>query len=166
MVEVGAEREDLTMVPTFLGRIQTRMFVLLTVGVVATIIITPFVPMDRAPGVSWWDALPGSYAITFAALGFVLLAGIVIWEPLYHLLQQFRWEKDWPAMFGFLTGINEGILAYFLLTQWGPKPADVAIPTIGFAIDFAFVWMSTFLFVNGPMRVVSLRWRFRGGRLV
>jgi hypothetical protein len=28
------------------------------------------------------------------------------------------------------------------------------------------VWIASFLFVNGPMRVVSIRWRFRGGRLV
>ncbi len=27
---------------------------------------------------------------------------------------QFRWEKDWPTMFGYLTGINEGIVAYLV----------------------------------------------------
>jgi hypothetical protein len=152
--------------PTFFGRIQTRIFLLLTVGVLATLIITPFVPMDRADGVTWLEALPGSYAITFSALAIVLVLGVVIWEPIYHLLMQFRWEKDWPSMFGLLTGINEGILAYYVLMWIGPTPSDVAIPVWGFIVDFTFVWLTTFLFVNGPIRLLSIRWRFRGGRFV
>jgi len=154
------------MTPTFFGRIQTRIVMILTVGVLATLVITPFIPMDRAPGVSHLDALPESYAITYSALAIVLVLGVVLWEPLYHFLQQFRWEKDWPALFGLLTGINEGILTYYVLMWIGPKPTDVGIPVSGFIIDFAFVWLAIFVFVNGPMRVVTLRWRFRGGRLL
>lgn len=152
------------MTPTLFGRIQTRIVVLLTVGVLVTLLVTPVLPMDTSDDLSWTEALAGSYQITFAALLIVLVAGVVIWEPIYHLLQQFRWEKDWPTPFGLLTGINEGILAYLVLRAWGPTPTGVAIPTIGFVIDFTLVWLSTFLFVNGPARVVSIRWRFRGGR--
>lgn len=154
------------MTPSLFGRIQTRIVMLLTVGVLATLVITPFLPMDRAPGVSRLGSLGASYAITFSALAIVVVLGVAIWEPLYHLLQQFRWEKDWPTLFGLLTGINEGILTYYVLMWIGPKPTDVAIPVSGFVIDFTFVWLMTFLFVNGPMRVMSLRWRFRGGRFV
>ena len=27
----------------------------------------------------------------------------------YHLLQQFRWEKDWPTLFALLVGVPEGL---------------------------------------------------------
>jgi hypothetical protein len=154
------------MTPTFFGRIQTRIFVLLTIGVLATLVITPFLPLDLQPGTSRLDALPSAYAVTFSALAIVLVLGVVIWEPIYHLLQQFRWEKDWPTMFGFLNGINEGILTWFVLQWIGPKPTDVHLHLPAFIIDFAFVWIATFLFVNGPMRILSIRWRFNGGRLL
>ena len=31
---------------------------------------------------------------------------------------------------------------------------------------FVVVWIAVWLFVNGPMRVFNIRWRFFGGRLV
>ncbi len=33
--------------------------------------------------------------------------------PLYHLGQQFRWEKDWPILFGLLTSIPEALVLKF-----------------------------------------------------
>lgn len=46
-------------------------------------------------------------SMTMRVLGLVLVLGFV-WEFLYHLLQQFRWEKDWPVLFALLVGIPEG----------------------------------------------------------
>jgi hypothetical protein len=80
-------------------------------------------------------------------------------------LQQFRWEKDWPTMFGLLTGVNEGLLVWALLAA-GAVPGDPKVGGGAFVVDFAVVWVGTWLFVNGPMRVPFLRWRFQGGRLV
>ena len=54
------------------------------------------------------------YSLGYAALVVVAVVGIV-WELIYHGIQQFRWEKDWPTLFGLLTGINEGIVVYFVL---------------------------------------------------
>jgi hypothetical protein len=89
----------------------------------------------------------------------------LVWELLYHGLQQFRWEKDWPTLFGLLTGINEGIVVYFVL-QAG-LPWDVGdVPGVAFVIMFATTWILVWLVANGPMRVLNLRWRFRGGRLL
>ena len=45
-----------------------------------------------------------------------------MWEFVYHLLQQFRWEKDWPTLFGLLVGIPEGLLAY-AVARSGVLPA-------------------------------------------
>jgi hypothetical protein len=154
------------MIPNFSGRIQTRIFALLVAGVPATLLITLVIPATLAPGKSRGSALGGLYAITFTALAIVIVMGVVVWEPIYHGLQQFRWEKDWPTMFGFLTGINEGVVAYFILKAIGPTPTGVGVGAGGFAVDFVFVWLVTFLFVNGPMRVPFIRWRFRGGRII
>jgi hypothetical protein len=154
------------MTPTFLGRIQTRIFALVVIGVPATLLITLVLPATLAPGKTRSDALGGLYSITFSALAIVLVVGVVLWEPIYHGLQQFRWEKDWPTLFGLLTGINEGILTYVLLRAIGPTPSGVGVGVGGFAVDFVFVWLTAFLFINGPMRVPFIRWRFRGGRVL
>ena len=154
------------MTPTFIGRIQTRIFALIVIGVPATLLITLVIPATLATGKSRGAALGGLYAITFTALAIVLIVGVVVWEPIYHSLQQFRWEKDWPTLFGLITGINEGILNYVLLKAIGPTPSGVQVGAGGFAVDFAFVWLSAFVFLNGPMRVPFIRWRFRGGRVL
>jgi hypothetical protein len=104
--------------------------------------------------------------VTFFALFLVMFLGIVLWEPLYHLLQQFRWEKDWPMMFGLFTGINESILAWFVLQWVGPEDVSVGVPAISFFFLFWAIWIPVFLAANGPLRVVFIRWRFRGGRII
>ncbi len=143
------------MTPTLAGRIQTRITLLLTVGVVWTLLITPFLP-----GV---EDLADGYAITFRALGLVIVLGIA-WEPAYHGLQQIRWEKDWPTLFGLLTGITEGIVVWFALQAI--LPDDLPVTGAQYVIHFATTWVVVWLFANGPMRIFNLRWRFRGGRLV
>lgn len=148
------------MTPTLFGRIQTRLFLLATVGVVWMLIISPIVRPITPDGTSLRDVL----SLGYAALVVVAVVGLV-WELLYHGLQQFRWEKDWPTLFGLLTGINEGIVVYFVL-QAG-LPWDVGdVPGVAFVIMFATTWILVWLVANGPMRVLNLRWRFRGGRLL
>ena len=88
------------------------------------------------------------------------------WELIYHLLMQFRWEKDWPSLFGLVTVVPEGLLMWALL-ELGVVPfLDSPPPLPAFAIHFGAVWLSVWLIANGPMRVPFIRWRFRGGRLV
>jgi hypothetical protein len=140
------------MVPTLWGRIQTRIFLLATVGVVVTALITPVLPVD--------GPLAERYRTTFLVLATVAVLGLG-WEFVYHFLMQFRWEKDWPSMFGLLTLVPEGVLVWVLLPRIGLTP-----PLLAFAIHFVTVWLCVWLVANGPMRVPFVRWRFRGGRLV
>jgi hypothetical protein len=142
--------------PTLFGRIQTRLFVLAVIGSLVALVITPVLPMDAPLG--------DKYAAMFGVLLIVGVVGIG-WELLYHFLQQFRWEKDWPTLFGLLTGVPEGIVA-FLIARSGVLGATSDIGLVPFVIGFTAVWLAVFLFVNGPMRVVALHWRYRGGRLV
>jgi hypothetical protein len=144
------------MVPTLAGRIQTRIFLLATVGVVVTALITPLLPI---PG-----GLGAAYKTTYIILAAVMVIG-VLWELLYHLLMQWRWEKDWPSLFGLVTAVPEGILIWILLAA-GAIPGVSGVPGTAFVIDFIVVWVCVWLVGQGPMRVPFIRWRFIGGRLI
>ena len=144
------------MLPTLNGRIQTRIFLLATVGALWTLIITPVLPTGAPLG--------ESYKTTFTVLGLIAVLGI-LWEFLYHGIQQFRWEKDWPTIFGLLTGINEGLLVWFLIAG-GVIPWIDSLPGPAYVIDFATTWFLVWLVANGPMRVPFLHWRINGGRLI
>ena len=145
------------MVPTLNGRIQTRIFLLAVVGGLITLIIVPFLPGSAPLGDKYRD-------------GFLVLASVavlgVFWELLYHLLMQWRWEKDWPTLFGLVEGVPEGALIWILLSV-GAIPGIVGkVGGSAFLIQFILVWLGVWLVANGPMRVPFIRWRFRGGRLV
>ena len=142
------------MVPTLYGRIQTRIVLLIVVGGIWTLIITPFLPTGQP--------LSASYRTTFLVLLTVLVLG-VLWEFVYHGLQQFRWEKDWPTFFGLLTMINEGILVWLLLNA-GVVPGIDSVPLSAFLIQFITTWLVVWLVANGPVQIFFSRWRFRGGR--
>ncbi|GAA5075796.1 hypothetical protein HNP84_005582 [Thermocatellispora tengchongensis] len=146
------------MVPTLFGRIQTRLFLLATVGVIVTLIIVPFLPGTSGP-------IGDLYATGFMVLVSVAVLG-VIWEFIYHFLMQFRWEKDWPTLFGLLTFINEGLLLFFLLRTGILDSIADAPPAGAFWTHFIVVWLCVWLVANGPMRVPFIRWRFRGGRVL
>ena len=149
------------MTPTLSGRLQTRIFVLATVGVFWTLVISLVLPdTGGAP-------LDEVYETTFGVLLGVAVIGL-IWELIYHLLQQFRWEKDWPIIFGLLTGINEGIVLWFLIDGGVIPWIDEAHqPTLeAFAVHFITTWLVVWLFLNGPVRVFLPRWRFRGGEII
>ena len=144
------------MVPTLIGRIQTRLFLLAVVGLPVTALVAPFLPA------------PGSLADRLYAASAVLLTVAVLgvgWELLYHLLMQWRWEKDWPTLFGLLTGIPEGLLVWFLFAG-GAIPWIDSLPGPAFAIHFVSTWLIVWLVANGPMRVPFIHWRINGGRLI
>ena len=142
------------MVPTLYGRIQTRIVLLVVVGGIWTLIITPFLPTGQP--------LSASYRTTFLVLLTVLVLGVV-WEFVYHGLQQFRWEKDWPTFFGLLTMINEGIVVWLVISG-GLVPGVEDVPLSAFLIQFITTWLVVWLVANGPVQIFFSRWRFRGGR--
>jgi hypothetical protein len=145
------------MVPTLNGRIQTRIFLLATVGVAVTALITPVLPVD--------SPLADRYRTTFAVLAAVAVLGVA-WELVYHFLMQFRWEKDWPSLFGLVTIGPEAALVWLLLWLGIVPFVPAAPPFAAFAVHFGAVWLSVWLVANGPLRVPFIRWRFHGGRLI
>jgi hypothetical protein len=145
------------MVPTLNGRIQTRLFLLAVVGGLITLIITPVLPGNAPVGDKYRDTY--LVLLTVAVLG-------VLWECLYHFLMQWRWEKDWPTLFGLVTAVPEGLLIWLLLSV-GAIPGIVGhVSGAAFVIQFGLIWLGVWLTANGPMRVPFIRWRFNGGRLI
>ena len=143
------------MTPILLGRLETRIFAVGVIGSLWTLLVSPFLP--GTGGVSLGDV----YKLTFRAIVIVTVAGLA-WECVYHFLMYFRWEKDWPAFFGLLQGIPEGISTYLLLRAW----LGAAPPLSAFLVHFVTTWLVVFLFLNTFMRVLFPRWRFRGGRVL
>jgi hypothetical protein len=141
--------------PVLFGRIQTRLFLLATVGLVWTIIVTPLLTLISSASLSQL------YQATLLALVLTGVIGI-LWECLYHFLMQFRWEKDWPAIFILLESIPESFVVFFVLQQL----LSFNVPPLAFGIDFYTTWIVVFLVSHGPMRVPFIRWRYRGGRIV
>ncbi|MDG4789236.1 hypothetical protein O7626_25445 [Micromonospora sp. WMMD1102] len=144
------------MLPILSGRIQTRLFLLAVVGSAVTAVLVPLLPLD--------GPLDERYRAAFGVLAAVAVLGVG-WELLYHLLMQFRWEKDWPTLFGLVTVIPEAALLWLLL-RGDAVPGVAAPPLVAYLSHVAVVWVAVWLVANGPMRVPLLRWRFRGGRLL
>ncbi len=145
------------MLPSLVGRVQTRVFLLAVIGGLVTAFICPVLPVS-AP-------LADVYRNGYIVLASVAVLGIG-WEFIYHFLMQWRWEKDWPTLFGLVTLVPEGILLWLLLRA-GVIPGIVGtVPAPAFWVQFLAIWLAVWLVANGPMRVPFIRWRFRGGRLV
>lgn len=144
------------MLPTLMGRIQTRVFVLAVIGGLWSLVIGPLLPGSATTG----DKLRAMY-------GLLLLVAVlgVLWEIVYHGLMQFRWEKDWPTLFGLVTGVPEGLLV-LAVARSGVLPSTEDISGRAFLVGFGTTWLVTWLWVNGPMRIFTVHWRFRGGRLL
>lgn len=140
------------MTPTLVGRIQTRWLLLLMVAVPWTILVGPLL-LPFAGGASLGDV----YEVAFLALLLVGVVGVG-WELVYHLLMQYRWEKDWPALLGLVTIVNEfAVVALLLVALDYPLSAAVLL-------HFASTWLWIWFVANGPFRVVFPRWRYQGGR--
>lgn len=136
------------MTPTLMGRMQTRLLLTVVVGVPWTIVITAIASLLVE------DSYTQTLGVTFQALGLILVIGLVVWEPLYHALQQVRWEKDWPTGLGLLTALNEGLVVWLLLDA----------PLGAFLVHFVTTWILIWFVLHGPLRAVAPRWRYRGGR--
>ncbi|WP_433734291.1 hypothetical protein ACQP0C_19420 [Nocardia sp. CA-129566] len=147
------------MLLTLNGRIQTRILALGILGFLVAVIITPVLPTGSL-------SLGQAYRVTLSVLLATVLVG-VLWELLYHFLQQFRWEKDWPTLFGFWTIVNEAALMWVLVHDTTIVLPRALHPSLtAFLIQFTVTWIVFWLIVNGPMRAVFHRWRFRGGRFL
>jgi len=147
------------MTPTLIGRIQSRLVLVAAVGIPVALILGVVLPRPTDA-----TTLGDMYRVFFVALALVAVVGVV-WELVWHGLQQLRWEKDWPTLFGLITGVPEGVVVWLLLRAG--VPIDVgAVDGSTFLAMFVITWIAIWLVANGPLQIVFIRWRFRGGRFL
>jgi hypothetical protein len=138
------------MTPVLLGRWETRIAMLATLGLLITALF----------------ALGYDDSTFFEVLFYVGLFGIG-WDVVYIALQQLRWDRDWPAAFQVATGIWEGVFLYLVIDNIGlPGIEEGMVPMGRFIAHYGLVWLSIFVWVQGPMRAVFPFWRFHGGRII
>ncbi len=139
------------MTPTLIGRWQTRIFLLATVGVLATL---PFYLGLTGHG--------GSF-IYFWVLFYVGLFGCV-WDVVYNYLLGWMWDHDWPGILQLLAGIWEGLFLGTVLTIVGLPHIPTQRFYLGdFILHYSVVWVCLYLSAWVVMRILFPRWRFRGG---
>ncbi len=139
------------------GRLETRAFLVLTVGLLWTVALTPVL---RPDGLGSAAAVRSNLVL----LGLMGALGLG-WEAAYHAIQQLRWDRDWPSLFAAAAVVPEGALLWVVAGAW-PWPHVERGSTGTFALFVGTIWAAMWLFVQGPMRVLFLRWRLRGGRIL
>jgi hypothetical protein len=138
------------MTPTLLGRWQTRLLLLATVGLVVTL---PFYLGIISPGGS----------IFLWVLVYIALFGLV-WDVVYQYFQKYRWDSDWPGALQLLAGIWEAIFVLLLVKIFGLPGVSKDLPLYWFALHYSLVWLAVYIASQSLMRILFPRWRFRGGQ--
>lgn len=142
------------MTPTLLGRWQTRLLLLGTVG---TLISLPF-----AIGIIG----PGANSVYYWILAYVAIFGL-IWDILYNQIQKYRWDRDWPAAYQLMAGIWEMVFVFCGVKLFGflpiPLPKEELDPFV-FLSHYSLVWLGIFICSQSFMRIIFPHWRFRGGQ--
>jgi hypothetical protein len=159
---VAVDEESGAMTLTLAGRLQTRAFLILIVGLPWTCIITPVLA-----AISHTEML-AAYRLTLPALALMALLGAV-WECVYHVPQQVRWDRDWPSSFALLTVLNEAAALWLALAPFGTAIGVSGLtrpPLFPFALHIGTTWVLIWLVAQGPLRTLLPRWRFQGGRIL
>lgn len=148
------------MTPTLFGRWQTRLLLLATVGAIVTVpfflgIIGPQLD-DSARFVYFW------------VLAYVAGFGL-IWDAIYQQIQKSRWDSDWPGALQAIAGIWEYIFVVCGTKLFGFLPIPATIPKenldlFWLTIHYWTVWLAVYTISQSLMRIIFIRWRFKGGQ--
>jgi hypothetical protein len=137
------------MTPTLIGRWQTRILLLGTLGILVTI---PF-------------SLNGE-SVYFQVLLAIAVLGC-LWDIVYNQLQTVRWDHDWPATLQVGAGIWEAFFFYvpfrYLISNILNIGWLIDIPFDKFLLHYACIWLAVFTASQTLMRIIFPRWRFHGG---
>jgi hypothetical protein len=140
------------MTPTLIGRWQTRLLLLSTVGVLISI---PFALSLNDTKLYW-------------ILAYVAFFGVFFWDALYDYIQKRRWDRDWPGVYQLAAGIWEAIFLGILFSIL--RGIQITLPGLDnfnlgiFILHYSCVWLGIYIASQSIMRLIFPRWRFRGGQ--
>ena len=143
------------MTPTLLGRWQTRLLLMSTIGLIITLLFC-----------AGFLGNP-SGSVYFAILIYLILFGLG-WDCLYMFLQGFRWDQDWPAFLQWLAALWEAffflLIRVILAIQLPFTDVDGGdFPVTWFIVHYLMVWIAVFITSQSLMRLLFPKWRFHGG---
>jgi hypothetical protein len=139
------------MTPTLLGRWQMRLFLLPTIGLVASL---PFTIGLLGPK-SW---TPLILLLYIGSLGFLS-------DLCAQQLQKLRWDSDWPGLLQLAGAVIEAtILAVVLLTNRLPGVSTKVVPIQWLLLQYVLVSLAMFLATPSLLKVLFPHSRFRGGQ--
>lgn len=158
------------MLPTLLGRWQTRILLFLCVGLPISAVYAVWLaggasassdrPWLKPLGQVTYDVRP------LQVLCLLLIVGIIL-DLLYIGLQQFRWERDWPFGFQLFFSIVEFFIVLALI-RYDALPF-LRAHWIGsgdyfyFFMHFGLVLLVSFIGLLGFIQIFMVRWRYKGG---
>ena len=147
------------MTPTLLGRIQTRLLLFVFVGLPVTYLFSWY----------WFGLDSRFFNIPFKVLFMMFLIGIVL-DPIYILIQGFRWDHDWPFAFQaiftcveFLLVLGLAELSLFSFLNFSAFQSWAVFQI--FATHFLILLVLSLAFLLGGLQIFLIRWRFKGGEL-
>ncbi|MGD1911570.1 MAG: hypothetical protein ACFB2X_12125 [Rivularia sp. (in: cyanobacteria)] len=138
------------MTPTLIGRWQSRIFLLATIGVLFTL---PFAVSNGFQNIEF---------IYFWILFYVGAFGLV-WDILYTLIQKLFWDHDWPGIIQFFAAIFEGIFLSLMINLVGLPNITQKPDLLTYVIHYSIVWIAVYCASWIVMRLLFPRARFRGG---
>lgn len=142
------------MILSLRGRLETRWFLAAAIALPWMLLLA----LLLRPGT---DSTVVVVRSTAATVGLMAVLGTG-WELAYHRAQQWRWDRDWPSSFALAAVLLEAGPLWWATgrLQWAHRTNGAT-----FAILIGSAWLVMWLFAQGPMRVLFIRWRINGGRL-
>jgi hypothetical protein len=138
------------MTPTLIGRWQSRIFLLATIGVLFTL---PFAFSSGFQQINF---------IYFWILFYVGAFGL-LWDILYTFLQKFFWDHDWPGIIQLFAAIAEGIFLGLIINLVSLPFISEKPDLLTYVTHYSVVWVAVYCASWVVMRLLFPRARFRGG---
>ncbi|MCK1489747.1 hypothetical protein IVB14_04750 [Bradyrhizobium sp. 180] len=159
------------MLPTLLGRWQTRILLFLCVGLPISALYAAWLGSLAPTGrfvPPWIRSLNGIiYDVRpMQIICLLLIVGVVL-DIVYSGLQRLRWDRDWPFAFQFVCLIFEflvvlGLIQLDILPFMPARWIGTGDYTYLF-VHFGLVFGVSFASLLGFIQIFMIRWRYKGG---
>lgn len=116
--------------PSYGTRIAARLISSIVVGGAATALLSLVLPVGFA-------TFAETYLMTFVALGLLTVLGVVLWDPIYQLLQRRRAAGDWPRWLFVAQAVPETALVFGVQSLL--LPGEVLVGEVPLLVDAGVV---------------------------
>jgi hypothetical protein len=154
------------MLPTLLGRWQTRILLFFFIGLPITFLYMLWLGNSSSQYEVAWVRWPIEI-VPFQVICMVFVVGAIL-DPVYVEIQRYRWDRDWPFAYQFFFSIVEFVIVLGLikLDVLPFLPARTLLNGENYfyvSLHFALVFLPAFIALLGFVQIFMVRWRYKGG---